>query len=1084
MSRVERPRPAGRRRSWWISLAVLAAALVLSIRLLLPDAVGEQVRRTFIKVLSEHYTGIEIFVDSGRYDPQRGVILAGIEFHDPTLPAGATLLLKIDRLLLESHLDLAAIKAGETPLRADRIIVQGVTANICNDSPDHWSLAKFLPLPKLGPGCPRITVNDLRLRLNKSAAVNSPALELNQLRVEIRRSTNAAGIDEQNFQLSGSGGFLDNVLIEGTISGEDQINLRGRVQRLSLDSRVYDRLPPALSAHLGPLLGLTTVADISWAAAGKLEQLQDNWQAAVQVHRGRFVDQRLPAALEDLQGRLTVAPSGLKISAANFTVDGANCQISGTTSGLQWPFAIDMQVSAKRLTLTDALMAALPSKGRELDEKLRPRGLIDLAGSAKFDRLNWDFEGDIECQGLSVLIDKFPYPVQNIRGRVHFQDKIARADNLMCRAGDASLLCSFQIAPSDSNEPHWIEVAGDGAVRIDESLVAALTPLGLPTSKLETFVRELSPAGGVRLLQARFGRDATGQPTKFIDLEVVDGRLRYSRFPYPLYEVRGHISVNNELVTLRHFQAQNNGGAQIQCAGNWTAIPELRAGKLDLTFSGFGIPLDDGLRTALPPQARQTWDTLSPAGVLERLEVRVEHGPESGPPSLKITAEQWANNNGPSREVSVTPAALPYRLNITRGLITMLGNEIIITDVDGYHGLSRLTAEGMCRRRDDGRWQLDINLLTGSRLRPDVELIQALPPDIRGSFAKLQLREPVSLRGNTQLILPNLDNPQTVFSWDVLLQLEGNRIGDAGPVHDIRGEIMVRGSASQAGTTAEGTVRIDSLHVNDLQLTGIVGPFSVAGTSLRLGSAVRDGDQPSEPIRGQIFAGQLGLVGEVLLSTGQFDVNIELDDANLPTMLTELGASQAGLSGQFGGEVNLEGNLGAKNLLRGSGSATLSEATLYQLPLIVQLLNQLSLTPTEDVAFTDGSTRFALDGDLLTLSDVSLWGNLVALHGGGTINGRHELDLSFNTRVSPQSIWSKMVRPLRSQKYTLWTIYVLGPLAEPRIERRALDAVGETLERLFPVIELDTAANQPGVSPRASTATRSTGASRSASRNR
>ena len=86
----------------------------------------------------------------------------------------------------------------------------------------------------------------------------------------------------------------------------------------------------------------------------------------------------------------------------------------------------------------------------------------------------------------------------------------------------------------------------------------------------------------------------------------------------------------------------------------------------------------------------------------------------------------------------------------------------------------------------------------------------------------------------------------------------------------------------------------------------------------------------------------------------------------------------------------------------------------------------------------------------MTFSDLQIWGDLITLQGGGTLDRRRELDLTFNTRVSPQNSFTQVFRPLRSQRYTLWTIDVRGPLHSLEIERRALDGVGETLERLFP----------------------------------
>ena len=42
------------------------------------------------------------------------------------------------------------------------------------------------------------------------------------------------------------------------------------------------------------------------------------------------------------------------------------------------------------------------------------------------------------------------------------------------------------------------------------------------------------------------------------------------------------------------------------------------------------------------------------------------------------------------------------------------------------------------------------------------------------------------------------------------------------------------------------------------------------------------------------------------------------------------------------------------------------------------------------------------------------------------------------------------MRPFGDNQYTLWTISVKGPLSDPVIERRTLNTVNDTIERLFP----------------------------------
>lgn len=1071
------------RRLWgaprWMATLGVVVLLLLCARLLLPDAVGEQVRRSFLKVLQDHYRGLSVSIASGRYEPNVGVILSGIAIRDARLPTDARPLIQIDRLVIETELGLERLGEGEAPLLARRVIIDGAELNVWPEANGHWSTEKLWPLPQMGPGCPLVLASDGRFRLCRDWRPQNPMIELQEISLAVRQPATGGAAGSKQITLKGNGGFVESLGISAAIGADGNVAANLSAKRLSLDRLVFARLPPELRNRLAPALGLSAIVDVDARFSGTAADPMQHWATRCTIHSGRFEHPQLPLSIEQLSGVLAADPTGVKIEQATYTIDGAMCHTSGIVSGLAWPCPVALRVDADNLMLDRRIVPLLPEEGRVVWERLQPNGRVDVRGNVQFDGGRWNFDTDIQCHGLAVEIDEFPYPLRQVTGVVRYRNRIATTERLTCRAGDAQLGCSFRLAPPGSNEEHFINIEADNPLPIDETLLSALTPRGEPTGKLEHFIRSLSPGGSVQLLAARLGRDAAGQPTKRLDLEILGGRLRYEGFPYPLYEVRGRIWVDDQVVRLSHFQAQNNGGASIQCEGVWlpppashaapaangapaadramagpnAAPPSKGSGKLDLTFRGFGIPLDDGLRTALPPSARQTWDTLAPSGVLEYLEVNLVDGPQPGPPRLTVVAQQYGNSGVARRDVSVTPVTLPYRLHISRGTVRLDGDRITIRDLDGYHGPSRLSAEGQCHRRDDGRWQLDLNLLTGSRLRPDSELIEALPSEIRGSFVKLQLREPVSLRGTTQLILPSPEQPQPVFSWDVRLQLEGNRIGDDGPVHDIRGEILVRGSAGPETATADGSIRIDSMHIDDLQLTEIEGPFSIRGPRLQIGVPALENPAQVIPIRGRLFGGILEMRGEMALSTGQFGVDITLEQADVGLLLADLNQTHAALTGVFAGQVHLEGIMGAANLLRGVGAAEVSHTNLYQLPLIVHVFNQLRLTPAEDVAFTDGTTDFTIDGDLLTLSELQLWGDLVALQGGGTINSRHELDLTFNTRVSPQNVWSRLVRPLSSQKYTLWTINVLGPLADPKIERRALDAVGETLERMFPVME-------------------------------
>jgi hypothetical protein len=447
----------------------------------------------------------------------------------------------------------------------------------------------------------------------------------------------------------------------------------------------------------------------------------------------------------------------------------------------------------------------------------------------------------------------------------------------------------------------------------------------------------------------------------------------------------------------------------------------------------------------------------------------LHHADRWATPKIVISANQFPRPTIDNRTVSLRAASIPYRIDIVEGAVRFDGNEVKIDSLDGRHDSTRIAADGRCVQTESGQWRMDLNIHSGSRLHPDSELIGALPTEVRGAFQRLQLRGPLSARGTVGVLLPDIRHSDPTVDWDINFQLEGNRIGDVGPVRDLRGEITMRGLRDANSVVAEGMVRIDSMHIENQQITSITGPYGIRDDRLFLGEAMtqladRAGVRRSNdvggtggidplkapPIQGKVFNGIASLSGTVLLSDGAFDVVVSIVDADVAKMLVDIGQADSNVKGVAQGQVRLEGVVGAAHLLKGAGSASLSQANLYQLPLLINVFNMLRVKPSEAVAFTDGSARFSIYGDNVTFAELKLWGDLIELDGLGTMNRSHEVDLSFDTRMSPQNMWSVVTDTFGENNYTLMTLYVRGPLANAHVERRAMDAVGGTLERLIP----------------------------------
>jgi hypothetical protein len=1075
-------RPAGRLSRLWIAALVIIAA-VFVIRAIAPQTIGEQVRRHLVKQLQDHYGDLRISIGRGHYEPKIGLIFEDLRIagqvggeHDSSR-MHAKDMLRIERMIVVADTKPEKLLDKQNPLVTRRVVLDGVHVNALLSDDGDVSLRGLWPPPSLGPGAPRVDIK--RARIHCYAEGNAKPIDVDLANVTlINRADGGPNADggqadqeaSKTLVLLGSSSFAKRIQLQVDYAG-DRLDVRGAIHQAHLNIELLDQLPAFLRDKAEHVRGLDCVCDVEIAAT-KPASGPLNFKVKTTVHDGRFEHKSLPAPITKLRGLAVCRPSGITIEASQGMLGDAICRLHGTVDGLGWPQPVALNFSASGLLLDDRLARSLPPKARISWDRIQPHGRIDIV-NARIVHNNgtWSTtEAAIDCKGIDVRVANFPYPVRQLVGRVAINHGIATCQRMEGRAGNRRLQCGFEfpIVPSAGGRKVFV-VAADGPIPIDDTLIAALTPRMGCESSLEGFVRSLRPRGAVHLVKATFQTDADGNKTRDINLNLSGGHIRYAKFDYPLFNVVGNIRVQDDIVSLTNFHGTNANAGQILCDGTYRMPPcsstpapahivaQSQDSELKLLFRASNVPMDESLRSSLPASVQPAWDSISPSGVLDYLQVKVDQHGTGTPIELKLTAAENESEQVTNRALRIQPAAFPYRLDITDGAVTFDGSTVEIESLKARHDGTRISAHGRCQKDAQDQWLFSLNIHSGSRLDPNAELIAALPDEMRKAMHQLQLRGPVSIRGGSNFLIADDAHPKSSIDWDVVLQLEGNRIGDVGPVHSMRGELNIRGRSDQYGLRADGSVRIDSMHVNDLQITAIRGPYSVRDDRLHLGNAAGVASKltsasDGQSIRGQLFDGTLELTGDMTLSTAGFDVAMSLRDGQVPTLLADLGHGRSELTGTFAGNVKLEGILGTTDLLKGTGSAEVTGANLYQLPLLVQLLNLLRITPTEDVAFTDADVTFGIVEEQINFDDLKLWGDLVSLHGRGTMNWRNELDLTFNTRVSPTNVFSKVMRPLRTQKYTLWDVDVRGPLSDPNVQLRPLEGVGQTLERIFPAI--------------------------------
>ena len=100
------------------------------------------------------------------------------------------------------------------------------------------------------------------------------------------------------------------------------------------------------------------------------------------------------------------------------------------------------------LRLDDRLAKSLTPKLQEGWKKLQPKGRVDIV-RAELTHPNgeWLTDATVDCKGVDVRYEKFPYPVDHVVGRMHFKDHIVWTDEagISGRIGGRRFACAFRL---------------------------------------------------------------------------------------------------------------------------------------------------------------------------------------------------------------------------------------------------------------------------------------------------------------------------------------------------------------------------------------------------------------------------------------------------------------------------------------------------------------------------------------------------------------------------------------------------------------------------------------------------------------
>jgi len=1002
--------------------------------------VNETIRCQVQSRLAAHYVGLNVTLRSAELVEGEGIQIRGLSIVEPGAQGPRAELLYLDEMLLRCNTDLEQLLTG-TP-EVSEVVIRRPVLWTTRRSDGHWSAQRLMPWPKFGIRPPVVRVEGGRIELFDPLRLPAATYTLRDVNLTLEpgdAAHTAAVGDQRRLQGTLSGDYFRQIVVQGWLNPDQATwSVNGSLADLEIGPELRDLLPEPWMARLGLLSGCRGKMEMQFQVSYDPSQASKySYRVDGRMTQGRIEDPRLPQTLTDVNGKLHFSPEGYWLE--DFSARGGPSTLRMTCRGAGYEATspIEAEVAVRRLELGPNLLPLLPAEVQEFWTRYLPVGQVDASFRLRYDGSQWWPEGKVQCQNVSFTSHKFPYRVENVRGTLDLSGQ-ALTISLTAQNRKQWLGITGQLQNLFAGPVGAVDIRAD-QVPLDEKLLAAL-----PGTSQEV-VRSLHPSGTLRV-QSRLWRERPDEPMhQQLRVDVMEGAIRFEKFPYPLNHIRGLLSMQDGHWTFSELVGNNDTG-RVTCEGFLRPSP---AGmQLYLSLMAHDVPLEEELRDALRPNMQRLWNDLRPRGGAD---IAVEINWTANQP-LDVGVRAWPQPENASIELS----QFPYRLEKLRGMLEYRAGQVTLQQLRAEHGAVRLSAGGQCQFLDDGSWELVLDGLAVDRLHPDRDLIQALPARLRRAVVDLNPTAPVNLRGLIGFRSDGRPADPIQAHWNVRIDFQRQSLDCGVKLENLQGELQLVGRFDGQSMSSRGELAIDSLTYRDVQFTQIRGPMWIDDQQVLLGTWVdraRVGDAAGgeaaprpRPLTATLFGGNVYGDGWVQLGAApRFGLHATLSEADLSRCAKELIAGRQNLQGKILATVDLRGAGKTVHTLGGHGSIRLRDADIYELPLMVSLLKLLSVRAPDSKAFSNSDIDFRLSGNHIYFDRMDFHGDAISLLGKGEMNFNSELQLIFHAIVGRGDLGMPVMRELLGN---VVVVHVDGTVQDPQMRTEAFPGVNRALEQL------------------------------------
>ena len=694
----------------------------------------------------------------------------------------------------------------------------------------------------------------------------------------------------------------------------------------------------------------------------------------------------------------------------------------------------------------------------------------------------------IPVQGLSGVFEHFAVPVTGTAGHVSFNREAVRVEGVEAVTPTGAVVkVDGAITGHEGGgplSPHLIITAEEG--RIDELVLAAL-----PEDQARQ-IRELQLEGSLAA-RARVFRDPEADRIAFeVNTELSDARADPFGSGYVLAALSGRVRVfpgGFDLVDVRGTcddgRLSLDGAWRLSDPAEPEAETEGRAsagdGRTDVsvTLRGEDTPVDARLGRLLPDDAARSGE------IAKWIEAYRPQGRVDFVARLDRPADGAFDFS-----LSLSPRRLEFDLGGARPAFREMGGDVRVNrrgvEIDRLAGTA-----------DDGRYVVDgmIDLVgrSGAAISFDADLERLgetaralMPGPVRGVVDQLELDGRVSTRSARLRLTPGkaadgqadaterdatpgdgspamrpafLDDPKV--SFEALLNLTEAQAEVGVPVTELAGTAALRVEQDAGPPRLDLQLQADTLRLLEREVRRL---------DFRLNNAQAPRRYDIVELRGEASGGVLLGRGAIDLAAARpgFRLRLDLLEAELDPLMrptdfrATAGDGDASLvaplelatrnvkRGVATASLTLDGELDDIASRRGRGAIAVRNATLFDAPLGLALLQSINLALPASRSFDRVECRWSLDGRTVLIDELSFETPSFEVTGAGTMAlPSTSLDLQMVTRVKGRAGLGKLGEAFNLLKDEVIDIRVEGTLEDPTTRVASFAGFRHTWLRLF-----------------------------------